>query len=136
MSKTEVHTYQHRPNRTFDETTALTFAEFIDDLAEVAGQIARSLGWEEGPERTFGEEIALMYSELSEALEAFREHQPYFWRDPERDYKPEGQLSELADVIIRILHYCDRSDLPLGLVMMEKMGFNANRRHRHGGKAL
>jgi NTP pyrophosphatase (non-canonical NTP hydrolase)/DNA-binding CsgD family transcriptional regulator len=92
---------------------------------------ARAKGWWEG-ERNDGEMIALMHSELSEALEALRHGNPPDSHIPE--FK--GTEAELADVVIRIMDYGAARGLRIGEAVEAKMAFNANRPHKHGGKAF
>ena len=85
-------------------------------------------------ERNFGELIALCHSELSEALEAWREGDTVFYLGDEG--KPEGWGIELADALIRILDICQALGVNAEEMIRFKMHFNEGRPYRHGGKAI
>ncbi len=51
------------------------------------------------------------------------------------DLKPEGQLVELADTVIRIGDWLGRYQASLSTLVELKMDYNATRGHKHGGKA-
>jgi uncharacterized protein YegP (UPF0339 family) len=131
-------------------------------MSELTHQVNTDNGWidkdgirrhKDGTERTFGDEIALLHSEVSEALEEMRDgrmsryyvkvdgdetvhiqlapHQPY-----PSGQKPIGVPSEAADILVRLLDFCDKYDIDLYREWLAKVQYNATRGHRHGGKAL
>ena len=106
----------------------------LNDLADMAYSNAVDKGWWK-EERTFGELIALCHSELSEALEEYRNGNDlqtmYFIGD-----KPEGIPVELADVLIRIFDICGRNGIDLDEAVATKMMYNSTRPIRHGGKVI
>lgn len=132
----------------------------INDLVTRAHSNAKAHGWHE-PERTFGELIALCHSELSEALEEYRNgreptdcyyicykcekgpcalNSEYgadeYTCNPTPSAKPEGIAVELADVVIRIADMCGLYGIDLEEAIADKMAYNEKRPMRHGGKVI
>lgn len=103
----------------------------LSDIQEKAHQINVANGWWE-EKRNDGEMIALMHSELSEALEYLRHG------NPKSDHIPiySGVAEEMADVVIRVMDFCEGRDIDLESVVLAKLDFNATRGYRHGGKTI
>lgn len=95
----------------------------LPDLQAESWRIAEAKGWHE-EERSIGEILALIHSEVSEALEAYR-------NDNQELYK-----EELADIVIRILDHCETNHIDLTYQINRKNQINADREYRHGGKKL
>jgi NTP pyrophosphatase (non-canonical NTP hydrolase) len=93
---------------------------------------------------TFGDTMALLHSEVSEALEAYRDWglndatMPRTAKEAEilGPPKPEGVGSEFADVLIRLLDDCDRWGVDLRFEFERKMAYNERRPYQHGGRIL
>jgi NTP pyrophosphatase (non-canonical NTP hydrolase) len=103
----------------------------LNALAAEIHQTAKEKGWWEDDSRSFGVQLALMHSELSEALEAWREHHSWFYL---QDGKPEGIGVELVDCIIRILDTLQANSVDIDVVIRAKMDYNKTRPWKHGGK--
>ena len=94
----------------------------VNDFIKKCHRIAKDKGWWQDA-RNDGELIALMHSELSEALEAMRNHG-----------KKEELAEELADCCIRIFDYCGARKINLEQALLKKIEYNKGRPYRHGKK--
>lgn len=120
----------------------------LNKLRDEIHQNAIDHGWWE-EERTFGEIIALCHSELSEALEEYRDginpnaiyhrlHPDNFKKElgAAKEQKPEGIPIEMADCIIRILDYCGHAGIDIEEAVRIKHEYNRTRPYKHGGKKI
>lgn len=109
----------------------MQIAEFQKELIEWG----KRMGWND--DRDIPTLIVLMHSELSEALEEYRnKHAPTEIYYSGEDCKPEGIPVEFADVIIRILHCCAHYGIDMEAALRIKQDYNATRKFRHGGKVI
>lgn len=77
--------------------------------------------------------LALAHTELSEAVEAVRKHDPATWNDP---FHKDTLVREMAGTIVRLMDLAQEYQLPLATAVLEEIQVNASRGIRHGGKAL
>jgi len=129
-------------------------SNFQDEMAKKTQEIhqwAVNKGWWAIPNRTPPTMHMLVVTELAEATEEARKETPpvyfckegtkitpsneQFWKWANEDnLKPEGELIELADAVIRIMDYCGQRGWDLGEAIEMKMKYNDSRSYRHGGK--
>lgn len=123
----------------------------VPEIMLLAHETAKLKGWWENMDRNVPEQLALMHSEISEALEAYRDPMldfavediqywsddgsVYYKQNKEGSFKPEGFGIELADLVIRVCDTCQRYGIDLDRCLREKMLYNLSRPHRHGGKS-
>ena len=104
----------------------------MNNFAKAIHANAVSKGWWDEP-RSFGDIVALCHSELSEALEEYRNGKPMYYVE---GLKPEGIAVEMADCIIRILDWCGKENVDIESILREKHEYNKTRPYRHNGKVL
>lgn len=76
--------------------------------------------------------LGLVTSEVAEAMEAVRKHDPKTWGD----VKTKDTLArELAGATVRIMDIAAELDIDLGQAIHEEVEANRARGHKHGGKA-
>lgn len=107
-------------------------------LTELSNEIhnnAVAHGWWD-EKRSFGDIVALCHSELSEALEEYRNGKEMMYYNPEHPDKPEGMAVEMIDCMIRILDWCGEVGIDVDEIVKIKNDFNKTRPYKHGGKVM
>lgn len=97
-------------------------------------ELAKRKGWwdeVDNREKVIPEKLALIHSEVSEALEDFRDNKMEIVILGE---KPTGFPIELADVIIRVYDLAGALGIDLDEAIEIKHSYNKTRPFRHGGK--
>ena len=116
---------------------------FHQEGAALSKEVAERPRYLSGPAANlrnyYANKLLLVVSEVVEAHDELRKgraiDETYY---PTKDegfaapFKPEGVISELADVVIRVMDFCDEAGLDLPAMVEEKLEFNATRSHMHG----
>ena len=76
--------------------------------------------------------LALVTSEVAEAMEAVRKHDPETWSDAETK---DTLVRELAGCVVRCMDLSGELGLPLAEAIRAEIRANTDRGHKHGGKA-
>lgn len=108
----------------------------LNELAKECHETSVSKGFYDPPP-SFEQRLVLIHSEVSEALEEWRDgRQPneerYVGPRDAGPGKPEGIPSEFADIIIRVLDASAFYGIDIERAVREKMAFNKTRPHKHG----
>ena len=93
----------------------------ILEIQKRAYEISKAKGWYENT-INIPEKLALIHSEVSEALDAYR------------NYEDEHLGEELADIVIRTLDLASYLGINMQDQILAKMERNEKREFRHGGK--
>ena len=103
----------------------------ISEIQKEVHRLAIEKGWYESS-RTVPELLCLVHSEISEALEEYRNGHNLTYLG--EGGKPEGLPIELADAVIRICDMAEGLGIDLENAIVAKHAYNRTRPHRHGGK--
>ena len=115
-----------------EEDDAMTIA----DVVERAHQTAKDKGWYDRGPRELPELLCLVHSEVSEALEEYRNGYDVAQTHYDGNGKPCGVASELADIVIRVADIAGLYEVDLQAAVKEKMEYNTTRPYRHNGKIV
>jgi NTP pyrophosphatase (non-canonical NTP hydrolase) len=105
---------------------------YLNEIANEIHENAKAHGWWD-EERSVGEIIALCHSELSEALEAYRNGEPMEW---DNNGKPDGIAVEMIDCVIRVFDYLAKENINIDRILKDKHEYNKKRPYKHGNKVI
>ena len=103
----------------------------IKQLVDRSFGTAQEKGWYDRGPRNVPEMLCLIHSEISEALEDYRDNKEEIYYEGE---KPCGLGIELADALVRIGDLCGYLKIDLDKMLEIKMNYNECRPYRHGNK--
>ncbi len=118
-----------------EQEVSMEFKETAKEICRDAEERGFTAKVPEDDPAFFSEKLLLIISEISEAFEEWRSNHGLteIYYDPQ-GLKPEGVPIELADAVIRILHFCEANGINLERAIRLKMDYNKTRPFRHGGK--
>lgn len=95
--------------------------ESLNEYRDECHKIAKAKGWWK-EDRSIPELLCLVHSEVSEALEAYRNHDHSNFEE------------EISDIMIRLFDMAGKFNIDLDRSVLDKMAKNRLREYRHGGK--
>ena len=127
-----------------DETVQYDFIQLFRKAQSDAFDINASNGWWEDRNAIIRSEmpgalpivvtgcLGLVATEVSEAVEAVRKHDPKTWADANTK---DTLVRELAGTVVRCMDLAERLHLPLAEAIVAEIKANLERGYKHGGKA-
>jgi NTP pyrophosphatase (non-canonical NTP hydrolase) len=104
----------------------------IQEICKKSHKNAKKHGFYDNPQFNIMEKLALIHSEVSEAVEDYRNSKMKL--KIKKSGKPIGFPSELADIVIRVGDLAGYLKINLDSVIKLKMKYNKSRPFMHGGK--
>lgn len=104
---------------------------FLNGLRKIQKEVYQNSidkGFWEGEAASLDKKVLLIHSEVSEITEAMRVGNPPYEKNPNfTDIE-----MECADVVIRVMDYCESQGYDLGNAILAKHEINKKRPHMHG----
>ena len=131
-----VHTFSSKPKPLVETYEYLKWdgGVTINNLIKNSYEIAKEKGWWD-EDRDIPHILSLIHSEVSEALEEYRDHGDNIFEFGGRSSNNHGFVFELADIMIRVADLAGKYNFDLERAIKEKTAHNSSREHRHGGKS-
>ena len=131
-----VHTFSSKPKPLVETYEYLKWdgGVTINNLIKNSYEIAKEKGWWD-EDRDIPHILALIHSEVSEALEEYRDHGDNIFEFGGRSSNNHGFVFELADIMIRVADLAGKYNFDLERAIKEKTTYNSSRERRHGGKS-
>lgn len=118
------------------EDVALFHSEASELLEDHRDGQSASRVWYETKEDAYDRAGCRIEEDVDKPARVAVRHAQQAWLDGVPLRKPCGIPSELADIIIRVLHFSGKHGIDIERAVAEKMAYNESRPFKHGGKTL